>query len=111
VGALKHLGIVPALGVFVSAAPMILGIAIAFRPTEQSLALMRPLSLAAIFVTISNTMLGLVQTFAYISSRPAPVSFNILSAQLAETLVIPFVGFGCLTVAWLGVAMGTRRQP
>jgi len=33
-----------------------------------------------------------------------------VAAQLAETTVVPFVSFGCLTAAWLFVAVGTRRQ-
>jgi hypothetical protein len=34
----------------------------------------------------------------------------VVAAQLAEALAIPFVSFGCLSVAWLLVAIGTRRQ-
>jgi hypothetical protein len=33
-----------------------------------------------------------------------------VAAQLAETTVVPFVSFGCLTAAWLFVTVGTRRQ-
>jgi hypothetical protein len=89
---------------------MILGILIAFRPTERWFGLMRPLSLATIFITLSNTMLGLVNTLHYVSVRPAPVSTNVLAAQMAETMVLPFLGFACLAAGWLGVAVGTHRQ-
>ena len=109
VEAMKNLGIAAMLGALVSTAPMIVGIAIAFRPTERFFALMRPLSLAGIFVTVSNTMLGLVNTFQHMAAR-GPVSTNVLAAQMAETLVLPFLGFACLTAGWLGVAVGTHRQ-
>src|SRR5262245_41527509 len=88
---LRNLGIVARLGALVCTTPMLLGIAIAFRPTERWFALMRPLSLAAIFVTISNTLLGLVNMLVYVSSKSAPVSLNVLAAGLAETLVLPFL--------------------
>jgi hypothetical protein len=110
VGAIRNWGIVAIASALVSAAPIVIGLAFAFRPSERWLALMRPLSLAAIFAAISNTMLGLVNTLLYVSSRPGPFSPNVLTAQLAETLAIPFVAFGCLTIAWLGVAAGMRKQ-
>jgi hypothetical protein len=34
---------------------------------------------------------------------------NIVYAQLAESLFVPFVSFGCLAVGWLGVAVGMRK--
>jgi len=43
-------------------------------------------------------------------SRPAPAPLNVVAAGLAETLVVPFLGFGCLSVAWLLVTVGMRRQ-
>jgi hypothetical protein len=39
------------------------------------------------------------------------VSLNLFAAQLAETLVVPFLAFGCLSVAWLLVTIGMRKQP
>jgi hypothetical protein len=108
---LTNLGIVAILGAIVSASPMVMAAMYAFRPNDRTLALMRPLSLAAVFAALSNTMLGLVNILVYISSRPAPVSLNLFAAQLAETLVVPFLAFGCLSVAWLLVTIGMRKQP
>jgi hypothetical protein len=99
------------MGAIVSASPMVMAAMYAFRPNDRTLALMRPLSLAAVFAALANTMLGLVNILVYISSRPAPVSVNLLAAQLAETLVVPFLSFGCLSVAWLLVTVGMRTQP
>ena len=103
-------GIAAILGALVSASPMVLGAWFAFRPSERLLALMRPLTLAAVFAAISNTMLGLVNMLHYVSSRPEPVSVHLLTAPLAETMAVPFLSFGCLAAAWLGVAVGMHRQ-
>jgi hypothetical protein len=105
-----NLGIVAALGIFVCVAPMVLGWWFAFKPSERLLALMRPLTLAATFAAISNTMLGLVNTFVGISRRPEPIPINIIAANLAESLAVPFLSFGCLAVAWLAVAVGMRKH-
>ena len=102
-------GIAAMLGALVCAAPMVVGAMFAYRPSEKLLALMRPLTIAAVFTAISNTMLGLANTFVYVSRRP-DVASNVVAAQLAETTVVPFVSFGCLAVAWLFVTLGTRRQ-
>ena len=107
---LTNLGIVAILGAIVSASPMVMAAMYAFAPTIR-LALMRPLSLAAVFAALSNTMLGLVKFGRYVSSRPAPVPLNVVAAGLAETLVVPFLAFGCLSVAWLLVTIGMRKQP
>ena len=107
---ITNLGPVAVLGVFVCVAPMVLGWWFAFKPSERLLALMRPLTLAATFAAISNTMLGLVNTLVGVASRPAPVSTNVVAVNLAESLVVPFVSFGCLSVAWLAVAVGMRKH-
>jgi hypothetical protein len=98
------------MGVLMCVAPMILGWYFAFKPSERLLALMRPLTLAATFAAISNTTLAFVNTLAWISRRPESVPIEIVSGQLAEALAIPFVSFGCLAAAWLGVAVGMRKQ-
>jgi hypothetical protein len=103
-------GIAAFMGAFVCAAPMVVGVWFAFRPSERLLALMRPLTLAATFAGISNTMLGLVNTLVYLSRSAGPVSTNVIAAQLAESLLVPFVSFGCLGAAWLAVAVGMRKQ-
>jgi hypothetical protein len=108
--ALRNLGIVAIAGALVCAATMVVGAMFAFRPSERLLALMRPLTLAAVFTAISNTSLGFANTFVGLSRRPDPVLTNVIAANLAETMVVPFVSFGCLSVAWLLVTIGTRRQ-
>ena len=109
--AVVNLGIVAVLGIFVYVAPMVLGWWFAFKPSERLLALMRPLTLAATFAAISNSLLGLVNTLVGISAHPERASSaGLIAANLAESLAVPFVSFACLAVAWLAVAVGMRKQ-
>jgi hypothetical protein len=110
VGAIRNLGIAAIMGLLVSATPFVVGAWFAFHPTDRLLALMRPLSLAAVFAALGNTFLGLANVLVYFSRHPTPPTPNHLAAQLAETTVVPFVSFACLSAAWLFVAFGMRRQ-
>jgi hypothetical protein len=103
-------GIAAIMGVLTCMAPMILGWWYAVRPSERLLVMLRPLTIAAVFAALSNTTLAFVNTLVWISRRPGPVEMNIVAIQLAETLAIPFVSFGFLAAAWLGVAVGMRKQ-
>ncbi|HEX9369151.1 MAG TPA: hypothetical protein VF921_21150, partial [Vicinamibacterales bacterium] len=48
-----------------------LAVAYVFRPTEQKLVLMRPVSLAAIFATISGLLGGGIAVLGGIAATPA----------------------------------------
>lgn len=104
----SNAGIVGKLSMVVVFAPMIMGIVYAIRPTEARLALMRPLSLAAIFSGLVGLCVGLINVLIGISSSEAPN--RVMYIGLAESLVPPVLSFGCLTAAWLCVALGLRRQ-
>jgi hypothetical protein len=111
VRALLNLGVAAVLGIFVCVAPMVLGWWFAFRPSERLLTLMRPLTLAATFAAISNSLLGLVNTLVGIAAHPERASsVGLIAANLAESLAVPFLSFACLSVAWLAVAVGMRKQ-
>jgi hypothetical protein len=81
------------------------------RPTAQKLALMRPVSLASIFATISGLLGGWIAVLAAI---PATPDGHLLTANIyqgiAESLVVGFVSFGLLAVAWLLVAVAVMRR-
>jgi hypothetical protein len=87
-------------------------IAYAIRPTEQKLALMRPLSLAAIFAAICSSSVGMATALKYAADTEAlsPKSVAVMLAGLSESLIPPFVAFAFLAVAWLLVTVGMRRQ-
>ena len=89
------------------------GVAVAFvfRPTEQKLALMRPVSLAAIFATVSGLLGGWIAVLASIPATPdghLPVAS--LYRGIAESLAVGFVSFGLLAAAWMLVAVGALRR-
>lgn len=109
--AVRHASLFSLLGMIISAAPMVAGFAFALRPSAARLALVRALTLVGVFVTCANLLLGAVNHLIYLSqqSPAAPVLPGDVSMSAAEILVIPFIGFAFLTVAWIGVAVGLRK--
>jgi len=109
---LAQTSLVAKLGLFVGLAPLVLGVLYAIRPSERRLALMRPLSLAAIFAAICTTVVGMVGVITSLAARLDLGAIDLHRALpgLAESLVPVFVTFACLTVAWLCVALGMRSQ-
>jgi hypothetical protein len=109
---LKQLSLFGKLGLVVSVLPLVAGILYAIRPNERGLAMMRPLSLAGIFASISNLLLGLANGL-YSLGRVSPggqTGYQLAGPILAEVLIPSFIGFASLTVAWLCVAIGTRKS-
>jgi len=111
-GAVSNAGVYVKLAMIVSVAPLVAGILYAVRPTEKGLALMRPLSLAAIFASVSTLLLGVANALVYVGRTPPASSTAAVPAAvvLAETVIPSFIGFACLTVAWLSVAIGVRKS-
>jgi len=90
------------------------GVALAFawRPTEQKLMLMRPLSLASVFSAIGSLTAGAATILegAAATSTWSPNGVSRLLMGSAEALIPVFAAFSFLAVAWLLVAVGMRRQ-
>jgi len=83
----------------------------AFRPTERKLALMRPVSLASIFATLSGLFSGWIVVLVGVAATsegrlPNPSLYR----GLAESLILGFVCFGFLAAAWLLAAVGMLRR-
>jgi hypothetical protein len=108
---LSQAGIVALLSLAVVPAPMVMGVLYAIRPSEARLALMRPLALASIFASLCSFLSGLIHILHALSVNPAPSFTGNVALGLSEALVPIFIGCGCLTVAWLCVALGLRRHP
>jgi hypothetical protein len=108
---LTSAGIVALLSLLVTLFPLGAGAAYLIRPTEDRLALMRPVSLAGIFAALSGTMAGFINVLRSVWVNDPPPTTQVLAVGTAESLVPLFVGFGCLTVAWLCIAVGLRRRP
>jgi hypothetical protein len=107
---LSNASIFALLSLAVGVLPMGLGMAYAIRPTEQRLALMRPISLASIFGGLSGTLSGAINVLSMVWSQP-PAPTTVLAVGTAEALVPMFVSFVALTVAWLCATVGLGRHP
>ena len=107
---LGQAGMIALLSLVVGVLPMGFGVLYALRPSEQRLALMRPVSLAAIFAGLCGLFSGFVIILRGIAVTPNPIPFRTVALGVAEALVPLFITFGGLTVAWLCVAVGLRRQ-
>jgi hypothetical protein len=109
---LRQASIVALLSLAIDFVPLIMAVAYVLRPTERRLALMRPLSLAGLFSALSGTTVGFVNVVRgiAISSEPFEAIYRRIAAGASEALVTTFVGFACLTVAWLLVAAGMSRS-
>jgi hypothetical protein len=91
--------------------PLVMAAVFVIRPTERNLALMRPLSLAGLFAALSGGVLGCINVLRFVWTRELTAdTYRVMSVGAAESLVSMFVGFACLTVAWLLVAVGMGRQ-
>jgi hypothetical protein len=107
----RELSVFAKLTMTVALAALGLAVAYVFRPTEQKLVLMRPVSLAAIFATVSGLLGGWIAVLAGIAASPdghLPVSS--VYQGIAESLTVGFVCFGILAAAWLLVAVGMLRR-
>jgi hypothetical protein len=109
--ALRYLGIAAILGLAITAAPLIVAILFAARPSASRLDMMRPISLAAIFSTLAGLFLSAANSLVGITRHVDDPNLTRYVAQVfAESAIPAFVSFALLTAAWLIVAIGMRRQ-
>jgi hypothetical protein len=106
---LRAAGVVALLSIIVALLPLPAGVAYALRPTEARMALMRPISLAALFAGLAGFLSGIISMLRVVWLSGTEQSIK-LAVGLAESLVPLFVACGCLTVAWLCAALGLRRH-
>ena len=86
-------------------------IAYAIRPTDRKLTLMRPLSLASIFAAICSWSVGTATALKHAADTGLGAdAARVMVAGLSEAMIPPFVAFAFLSVAWLLVALGLRRE-
>lgn len=104
----RQMGLAALFSIVISFLPLIAAAAYLFRPSEQRLAMMRPLSLAGIFAGLNGSSLGAINTLRGLWMEP-PRDGRILAISSAESIVPLYVSFSCLMLAWLLVAAGMRR--
>jgi hypothetical protein len=72
---------------------------------------MRPLSLASIFAAICSWSVGVATALKHAADNGITgEGVRVMVAGLSEAMVPPFVAFAFLSVAWLLVALGLRRD-
>ena len=107
----QQMGIFALFSLTVSVVPAVAGLAYALWPTEAKLALMRPLSLAGLFGGLAGLVVGLINALHSVARAGAPFALSpAFLVGTAESLVALGVAFASLTLAWLLVALGMRRQ-
>jgi hypothetical protein len=107
----RESSMVALLGMLVAVGTALTAIYCAIKPDERRLALMRPLSLATIFAALATTTLGFAHVFRGISTTGdlTKIAWGAVAAGAAESLIPLHVAFGCLTVAWLVLAVTMRK--
>jgi hypothetical protein len=108
---LSQIGPLAKLSMLVSLVPFGVAIAYLVRPTERTLMLMRPVSLATIFAAICSFAVGAAMICMVLeAAAPGVIDMPRLYSGLAETCVPVIVGFGFLAVSWLLIAAGMLRR-
>lgn len=108
---LREISIFALLTMTVSIGAFGLAVSYAIRPTERKLMLMRPVSLAAIFATLSAVPAGWALVLGAMAATPTgQLEIPAVYRGLAETLTVGFVCFGFLSAAWLLIAVGMLRR-
>ena len=90
------------------------GLATAYviRPTDRKLVLMRPVSLASNFATLSGLLGGWITILGGVAATPeGRLGVANIYRGIAESLTVGFVSFGLLAAAWMLVAVGGVRRP
>ncbi len=109
---LRHAGVFALLTLVIDLVPLVMAVAYVVRPTDQRLALMRPLSLAGLFSALAAPSIGFINVLRGLGmSQQLPADgYHRIALGAAESLVPMFVGFAALTGAWLLVAAGMARS-
>src|SRR5215213_10659654 len=109
-GVFREASIAALLSMLVCLFPIGAGLAYLLGPSEQRLALMRPISLAGLFSGLGGLMIGFINVLRAIWTADTAVNWNIVAVGAAESMVPLTLAFGALTFAWLCVAVGMRRS-
>jgi hypothetical protein len=105
----QQMGLAALFSIIISLLPLVAAASYLFRPSEQRLAMMRPLSLAGIFAGLNGSSLGAINVLRGLWLEP-PRDGRLTVIGAAESIVPLYVAFSCLMLAWLLVAAGMRRN-
>jgi hypothetical protein len=84
----------------------------AIRPSERLLAMMRPLTLGAVFAVLCNFVLAIANGFTAVSMMKGLdlPGVQVVGAVFMEGLAPVVASFAGLAVAWFLVAIGMRKS-
>jgi hypothetical protein len=90
----------------------------AFRPSERTLGIVRPLcaattysALAAFFAGVTNGLYGVGRLMNGSPGQDAERLWPTIVGAFAESPIPLVAGFAIVSIAWLLVAVGLRRHP
>ena len=109
---LRHAGLFALLTLLIDFIPLVMAVSYVIHPTEGRLALMRPLSLAGLFASLTGGVMGMVNVLRGFGITPqlSEDAYRRMAIGASESFLTMFVGFACLTAAWLLVAVGMGRR-
>ncbi|PWT86182.1 MAG: hypothetical protein C5B57_01555 [Blastocatellia bacterium] len=109
---LRNASLFALLTLIVDFVPLAMALVYVVRPTERHLALMRPLSLAGLFAALAGGTLGFLNVLLALGVAQdfSVDTYRRTAIGASESVVPMFLGFACLTVAWLLVAAGMGRR-
>ena len=100
--------------VVVGLATLGIAVSIAIKPGERKLALFRPLSVSTVLAIISSVAAGVGFALRRAAEGPevpgSAEATRIMLVGFAEAMAPAVLGFAVLSVAWLFVTMGLRKQ-
>lgn len=106
----RQAGIAALMSMLVAILPVGAGLAYVLWPSEQRLATLRPISLAALFAGLAGLMLGFINVLRAVWIKDVPLDVRAAAVGAAESMVPLTLAFASLTFAWLCVAVGMRRN-
>jgi len=97
----------------VSVVTLFIAVSFFINPQEKKLAIIKPMSLSTLYVSLLGLCTGLATSFKIASIQSGEqeiieISPNFLKA-ITESFVPPIVGFTFLSIIWLFVAIGMRK--
>lgn len=98
-------------GFLICTVPLLAAVWFAFRPSERLLAIMRPLTLGAVFSALCTFTLAIANGSIAVSMMNGLdlAGVRLVGTVLCEGMAPVVASFACLTVAWLLVAIGIRK--
>ena len=108
--AYRQAGLFARLSLLLGFGPLAVATLYVFRPSEWTLALLRPLSLASIFGGMTGVLAGFIAIFRGMAVLGERSGIGNVYLGVSEALVPAFFNFGLLAVSWVMITIGMLRR-